>query len=412
MIESEATAAAETAAPVPSAIPLASAPTVSMVDMLIVLTRNKWLIARAVGIAIIAGIGFSFIPREVFTATARIMTPQQTPSAATLLMSQLSSSGQGALASVAASGLSLKNPNDIYIGLLMSHPVADGIIQKFGLMQRYHAEDMTGARRSLADNTKIYGEKSGFIAIAVTDSDRRRAAEMANAYISELRASTKGLALSEASQRRLFYEEQLKRAKDELVKAEASLQEIQKEKGLVQLDAQAKAVIGALANLHSQIAAKEVELQAVRSYSTESNAAVQLLESELAALRAQAGQMQLHGRQADSIGMGLQDVAGSGIEYLSAEHEAQYRQIVFDLLLKQYDAAQLDEARSAAVIQVVEQASPPDRKSSPHRSSIVLIFAVLGLLGASLYVIGKAILNANESLRVQAFELRAALFSR
>jgi uncharacterized protein involved in exopolysaccharide biosynthesis len=122
--------------------------------------------------------------------------------------------------------------------------------------------------------------------------------------------------------------------------------------------------------------------------------------------------MQLHGRQADSIGMGLQDVAGSGIEYLSAEHEAQYRQIVFDLLLKQYDAAQLDEARSAAVIQVVEQASPPDRKSSPHRSSIVLIFAVLGLLGASLYVIGKAILNANESLRVQAFELRAALFSR
>jgi len=402
----------ETESAVPPILPIANVPTISLMEILIALTRNKWLIAKVVGIAIVAGVGFSFIPKVLFTATAKMMTPQQVPSSAAMMMSQLSSSGQGALASVAAAGLGFKNPDDVYIGLLKSRPVADEIIRKFGLVQLYRSQDMTAARRALADNTKIYSEKSGFISIAVTDPDRKRAAEIANSYVDELRWLTKGLAISEASQRRLFYEEQLKHAKDDLVQAEADLQKIQKEKGLVQLDAQAKAVISTLANLHAQIAAKEVELQTVRSFSTESNSEVQLIETQLASMRAQADRMQLHSPQADSVGMGLQDVAGSGIEYLSAEHEVQYRQIVFDMLLKQYDAARLDEAKNAAVIQVVEPAIPPDRKSSPHRAAIVLIFAILGLLCSSFYVAGKAILNANESLRTSVLELRAALFSR
>ena len=169
--------------------------------------------------------------------------------------------GAGSLAAVAGGGLGLKNPNDIYVGLLNSRPVADAIIQQFDLANVYHAKDMTAARKRLASYTEVVSEKNGFIAVSVTDKDKRRVAEMANAYTDELRILTKTLAVTEASQRRLFYEDQLKQAKEALFRAEVSFQQVQQSKGLVQLDAQAKAMIESLAVLRAQVAAREVEVR-------------------------------------------------------------------------------------------------------------------------------------------------------
>jgi uncharacterized protein involved in exopolysaccharide biosynthesis len=322
----------------------------------------------------------------LFTATTRILTPQQAPSTAAMMMNQLANSGAGALAAAAGAGLGLHNPNDLYIGLLQSQPVADAILGKFGLAEIYKAKYPSVARAKLAENTQITSEKSGFIAIAVTDRDPKRAAEMANMYTGQLLALSKSLAVTEASQRRLFYEDQLKHAKDDLVAAQYAFQQIQRKKGLVQLDAQARAVIGNLSALRSARAAKQVELDALRSYSTERNPQVELAERQLQSLSAEEARLEKAGGETGSADVGLQQMADAGIDYLSAEHELQYRQVMFDLLLKQFDAARLDEAKTATVVQVVETAAPPDRKSSPHRASIVFIFTVLGLLAACSYL--------------------------
>jgi uncharacterized protein involved in exopolysaccharide biosynthesis len=281
----------------------------------------------------------------------------------------------------------LKDPNDIYIGLLSSRSVADAIIREFGLGNVYKAKNMTVARKELADNTKISSEKSGFIAISVTDTDKKRAADMANAYTEQLRVLTKGLRVTEASQRRLFYEDQLKQAQEDLIAAELSFQQFQQKEGLVQLDAQAKAMIESLAALHAQVAAKQVEVQALRLSSTESNPSVQLAENQLSTLQAETSGLERRNHSPGPGELGLEDVAGAGLDYLRAEHELQYQQMVFDILLKQYDAARLDEAKEAAVIQAVESAIPPDEKSSPHRTLIVLAFAMLGFLGACSYLV-------------------------
>lgn len=350
--------------------------------------RRRRLVISVAGIAMLIGVVVSLLLRPQYTATTTIMTPQQTQSAASLLMSQLALNSSASSQLAAATGgatLSLRNPNELYIGLLSSRPIADSILDKFGLMDVYHSKDRTAARKSLADNTTISSEKSTLISISVTDTDKNRAAAIANAYPEQLRALTKTIAVTEASQRRLFYEQQLKDAKEDLVAAELAFERIQKEKGLVQLDAQTKALITSLADLHAEIADKEVQLQALRSYSTEQNPEVQLLESQLSSLRNQAARMEERG-SGTAAGMDLEDVAGAGAEYLRAEHELQYRQALFDLLLKQYDAARWDEAKNAAVIQVVEQAIPPDRKSGPHRLVIVLVFTLLGLIGVWLYL--------------------------
>jgi tyrosine-protein kinase Etk/Wzc len=359
----------------------------SLIEVLTQLARRKHLIAKGAVVGMLTGVLLSLVLPVRYTAVTKIMPPQQTPSTASMLMSQLTGSGASPLAALAGGSLGLKNPNDIYIGLLNSRPIADAIIQQFGLATLYRAKDMTATRQKLADYTVVASEKNGFIAVSVTDKDRQRAAAMANAYTEQLRVLTKTLAVTEASQRRLFYEEQLKQARESLVDAEVSFQKVQQSKGLVQLDAQAKAMIEGLALLRAQVAAKEVEVQALRSYATEHNPDLELAERELSSLRGEAGQLEQRNHSSGFADLGLGDVPGAGMEYLRAEHDVKYRQTMFDLLIKQYDAARLDEAKDAAIIQVVEPAIAPDRKSSPKRALIVFLLTTAGLFAAGLLVL-------------------------
>jgi capsule polysaccharide export protein KpsE/RkpR len=271
---------------------------------------------------------------------------------------------------------------------------------------------MTAARKKLAGFTEIVSATSGFITISVTDKDRKRSAEIANAYTTGLRILTKTLAVTEASQRRLFYEDQLKQAKEALVTAEIAFQQVQQTKGLVQLDAQAKTMIESLAVLRAQVAAKEVELQAMRSYSTEHNPEVALAERELFSLKAEVARLEQRTHSSGVGDIGLEDVPGFGMDYLRAEHEVKYRQAMFDLLMKQYDAAKLDEAKEAATIQVVEPAIAPDRKSAPKRFIIALLFTMVGFFAGCILALilwWRELVHSDPEAEIQLQALKNAL---
>jgi len=327
-------------------------------------------------------------------------------------VSQFATSNATSLAAMAGSGLGLKSPNDIYVGLLNSRPIADDIIERFQLTKLYRSKDMTAARKKLSKETAISSEKSGFISISVTDRDKKRAAEMANAYTEELRGLTKRIAVTEASQRRLFYEDQLKQTKESLVLAESGFQQVQQHKGLVQLDAQAKVMLESLAALRAQVAAKQVQVQALQSYSTEHNPDLELAEHELASMQAQVASLEQRDHASGFGDLSLRDVPGAGLEYLRAEHELRYQQALFDMLLKQYDAARLDEAKDAVIIQVVESAIAPDRKSSPQRFLIMIAATAAGLFfGVMLALILQwtQILHADPIMAGKLSDLRSSL---
>jgi uncharacterized protein involved in exopolysaccharide biosynthesis len=249
----------------------------------------------------------------------------------------------------------------------------------------------------------------------VTDKDKKRVADMANAYPDQLRILSKTLAVSEASQRRLFYEEQMSQAKESLLSAELDFQQVQQKKGLVQPEAQAKAVIESIAALHAKVAAKEVEVTALRSYSTEHSPELQLAESQLSSLQGEAARLEQQNHSSGFGDFGLADVPGAGLDYLRAEHDLKYQQALFDLLMKQYDAAKLDEAKEAAVIQVVEPAIEPDRKTSPKRSLILLIAIILGLfIGciSALFLWWKELAQSDPQTEMQMEGLKCALYGR
>lgn len=387
-------------------------PGLFLIEVLTVFARHKKLIGAAAAIGMMLGVALSFVLPVKYTTTTKIMTPQQTQSAAAMMMNQLAGSASGLMSSSAGAALGLRNSNDLYIGILKSRTISDGIIQQFGLQDVYRARDLDSARKSLAEATSILAEKSGMIAISVTDGDRVRSAQLASAYTEQLRFLTKNLAVTEASQRRLFYEEQLKNAKDNLVSAEFQLRQVQAKKGLIQPDTQGKAMISELAELDAQIAAKQVELQARRSFSTERNPDVQLLESQLESMRQEKAKLERQNPTPGNATMGLQDLAGSSLDYLNAAHELQYRQTLFDLLIRQYDGARLDEAKDAAIIQIVDAPVPPEQRSSPHRTVITLLFTILGAASVCAYLFLAEILRNNPLLTAACAAFKSALLSR
>jgi uncharacterized protein involved in exopolysaccharide biosynthesis len=354
------------------------------IQILTQLLEQKQMILWITAILMSVGLVLAFVLPVCFTADTKIMPPKQSQSALSLMMTQIGM-GMGALADSTGSGLGLKDPNAIYIGLLKSRPVADKLIQRFNLMSIYRVKDMTDARRELEDNTLIESEKSTLISISVTDRDRKRSAEMANAYAEILYDLTKSVSVSEASRRRLSLEQQLKDAKENLIAAEIAFQQVQQNKGLVHLEAQSKVIIGSLASVRAEIAEKQVEIQTQRSYSTEHNPDVQIAQRELAAMQAQAAQLEQHNSSSGFSDIGLKDIPKAGLDYLRAARELQYQQAFFDVLLKQYEAARLDEAGEGTVIQIVEPAIPPDQKSSPKRALILILFTFLGIFSGCVF---------------------------
>jgi|HubBroStandDraft_1064217.scaffolds.fasta_scaffold00337_28 tyrosine-protein kinase Etk/Wzc len=373
-------------------------------DLLLVLSRGKRSILRATVAAAVIGAMVAFLVPNRYTATASILPPQQSPSLAASMIGQLGALGP--MAALAQKDLGLKNPNDLYLGMLRSRTTEDALIRRFDLLRVYHDKRMSGARKDLEKASNIVLGKEGFIAISVEDKSRSRAPQIANAYVDQLRQMTQNLAVTEAGQRRIFFERQLELAKNNLADAEQALKETEQKTGLIQLDGQAKAIIESVVKVRAAIAAKGVELRAMRLFSTEQNPDVQLGEEQLSGMRAQLALMERQSRgpgdvagnvelpagnvPADSVPAGsvpAGNVPEAGLQYVRKLRDVKYAETIFELLAKQYEAARLDEAKSAAVIQVVDTAIEPDRKSWPPRAWIVGIITLLGFLASFMYAL-------------------------
>lgn len=384
-------------------------------DLLIVLARNKWFIFKITFAFGVIALVISLVLPKKYTAVTTVLPPQQNSSISSALASQLGN--LGSLGALAGSSMGLKNPNDMFVAMFKSRTVEDAMIHRFNLMAEYHQKYMSNTRKVFESHATVEaGTKDGLLHISVVDKDPKRAAEMANGYVEEFRQLSQTLAISEASQRRLFFEQQLEQTKDKLADAEEALKETQQKTGMIQLDSQARALIESAATLRAQIAAKEVQLQAMRTYATNENSGVVEAQQELDGLRAQLAKL---GGSADDSSAGLivpkGKVPQAGIEYIRKLRNVKYYETIFNILARQFEMAKLDEAKEGALIQVVDRAVVPDYKSSPKRGLITLLAALAGFIIAVFVVLFRESLarlqqDPEQGERIHA--LRRALWNK
>lgn len=352
----------------------AEEPGFSVVALLTVLARHKKAIVRFPLIVGVLAAAISFALPDVYKSSTKLLPPQQSQGGAAALLSQL-----GGVAGAAAGIAGIKNPNDMYVGMLKSRTVADRLIGRFGLLEAYDVKLMEKARKELEANTLITSGKDGLITIEVEDEDRKKVASIANGYVEELYGLSKVLAITEASQRRMFFERQLEMAKDNLANAEVKLKGALDTHGVISVDGQSRALIETVGRVRAQISAKEIQLRSMQAFVTASNPAYQRVQEELSSLRNELDKLE-NGRQAPAGGAS-QD-GKDGLENIKVLRDVKYYQMLYELLAKQYEVARLDEAKDPSIVQVLDRAVEPERKFKPKRALMVLVSLFLAFFAA------------------------------
>ncbi len=341
--------------------PSPSLPSISWSDVAgVLLPKWRSLAAKSLAIGVV-GLGISFIVPPTFTARTQFLPPQPQQSAGLAAMASM-----GALSGLVGSFAGLKTPADQYISLMQSVTVMDKIIDKFELMALYDEKYRVDTRKELSTNVRMsVGKKDGLITLEVDDHDPARAARMANAFVDELRTMASSMDLTEAQQKRAFFEKQLLKARDGLAKAQEALHATGFTEGV--LRSEPKAAAESYARLQTELTAAEAKLMALGQSMTEAAPEVRQQRSVVATLRQQLSRLEAPGN------------AQRQPTYINAYRDYKYNELLVEMFAKQYEVAKVEESRDGVLIQVIDSATPPERKSKPKRS-VVGILSTLGAL--------------------------------
>jgi tyrosine-protein kinase Etk/Wzc len=356
---------------------------VGLIDLLTWWGEGKRLIAGVTIAAALASLGVAFKLPAVYTARTTLLPPT----------SQNSGGASAALAALGSlgglAGGMAKTPDELYVALLKSDSVQRALDERFKLKERYEVKTYEALRKALPKYIRVASEKkSGVITVEVDDEEPKFAAELANAHVGEVTKVLGRLAVSEAQLRRVFFEQQLKDTKENLIKAETQLRAVQEKSGVIALDKQAEALILGAAQLRGLIAERDVQLKVLRGGATEQNPDVMRMNAELRALRAELARMESSkgGNAGSAVDMPVGKLPEVAIDYVRARRELKLQETLLEGMIRQYEMAKLDEAKEGPVLQQVDAALAPDYKSKPSRAMIVLASTLLALIASALWV--------------------------
>jgi len=352
---------------------------ISLLDLLQTTVDNlRLLVLGPLAVGLLA-LGISFAIPPTYTASVKFLPPQQQQSSAASMLA-----GLGALGGLAGGALGgLKNPADQYLAFMKSNSVQDALIERFKLQERYDRKFKVDTRKELTQNARPVSGKDGLITLEVDDKDPQFAAELANAHVDELQKLLAKLAVTEAQQRRAFFEKQLHQVKDKMIAAELALRAT----GISgsALKSNPTSAVAGVAALKAQVTAQEVKVGAMRGYLAETAPDFKQAMTELANLRAQLAKQEKD-EPAAADGQG---------DYVSKYREFKYQETLFELFAKQFELAKVDESREGAVIQVLDAAQPPEKKAKPQKALLAIIATLAAGFALLLFVfVRQALRNA------------------
>lgn len=331
---------------------------IELIDLLQVVVDNlRLLVLGPLAVGLLA-LAITFAIKPTFTATTKFMPPLPGQGSAAMMLQSL-----GALGGLAGAATGIKNPNDQFLGFLASESVGYSLIERFKLIERYKSDYKSDALKELGNISRFVSGKDGLITVEVDDKDPAFAAGLANGYIDELGNLLKRLAITEAQYRRVFFEKQLSEIRGKLAAAEEALRASGVNSSVLRQSPDAS--IRLVAELQARIAAQEIKLTSLRGFLAESAPDFKQAQIEISALRVQLA-------KAESSTQPSPSGAGDA-NYLARYRDVKYFESLFEFFARQFEVAKTDEAREGTVIQVVDVALPPDKKSKPKKAMIAIL---------------------------------------
>lgn len=344
---------------------------IHLLDYWRVLKKRKRLIGIITGAVAIVSVIVTLLLPNIYAASASLMPPQQE-----LGMSGLLSNLPNGLGGLAGNLPGTESKADVWAGILKSQTVRDGIIERFGLRERYEQDTIEETRKALDKLVDINkSEDNDIVSITVEDEDPKLAAQMANAFIEELDKVNKTVVMSSGKRTRIFVEKRLTEAKDELHSLEDQMKSFQERNSAVKIDEQAKTIIEAIGKIKGELMAREVELQTLMSYAAPTNPKVELLKTEVNGLKRKLSELEdghKGAKRNNSIFIPTSRIPNLDIQYARLLRDITVQQTLFELLTQQYEMSRIQEAKDSPIVQVLDYAKTPEKKSRPKRSILVL----------------------------------------
>jgi uncharacterized protein involved in exopolysaccharide biosynthesis len=372
------------------------------------ITRLLWMhrgvVLRGTLWTLLAFTLIAFLIPKKYTATTRLMPPDYGSNLQMTLalpaLSDSASSGTaaagGSIMGLASQLLGLNTSGDLFVGVLQSQSVEDRIIQKFNLMDVYSVRHIEDARDALEDRTEITIKRSGIINLSVEDKSRERSTEIARMYVAELDRALAMVNTSAAHRERVFIEGRLKDVKQGLDATVKEFAAFSSQNAAIDVPEQAKAMVGAAAELQAQLIAAQSEVKGLQEIYTENNVRVKALKAHVNELERQLNKF--GGKDvnltrdtslaATELYPSIRQLPLLGVKYLDLYRRTKINEGVYEFLTKEFEIARVQEAREIPTVQVLDVAVVPDKKSSPHRLLIMLAGLFLGFIGSGGWVIG------------------------
>jgi tyrosine-protein kinase Etk/Wzc len=355
----------------------------SLLNALETVVRYRRLIAANVTIVVVAAVVISLLLPKWYQSTAVALPPENSLDPLTDF---------GALQAVATTANLpwFATTSDLYGAVLESRYVSEQIIERFRLLDVYQVESMDKAIKVLGKHRRVRVTDEDLIQVAIEARDPERAASMANAFLEILDEFNQKTRMTEGRRTREFVEERLASTRRRLADAESALRWFQEENGAVELSGQTEALILAAAEIESQIRAVETRIMMMRSYATEDFPEIRVLRTQKEGLEEQLDNL-LRGSEygnslVDKAGVkpypSLAELPDLGMQYVRLLRDVELQTKIQAFLAQELERAKIKESRDTPTIQVLDRASPPDRKNRPKRSLIVIIAFVAALFAS------------------------------
>lgn len=374
---------------------------------------------RVVIYAFFASTLLAFLIPVRYQSTTRLMPPDTLSNSGLGMMAALAGrTGTDGLGGLAGDLLGVKSSGALFVGILSSQTVQDGLIEEFHLKKVYHDSKIEDARKDLAEHTDVSEDrKSGIVTIAVTDHDPKRAAEMARSYVNELDRLVAQVSTSSARRERIFLEGRLQNVKTDLDLAARNFSDFASKNTAIDIPEQGKAMVQAAAGLQGQLIAAQSELSGLRAIYSDNNVRVRTVEARVNELDKKlneigGGGTPGGGLSANSLYPSIRKLPLLGVTYADLYQQTKIQETVYQLLTQQYELAKVEEAKEIPTVKVLDAAIVPTKKTFPPRTVIVLLGMMLGTTVAMTWVLAKTrwdAVDASDPRKAFAIEVYTAM---
>ena len=349
-----------------------------------VVYRRRWWIVAAGLVAAVAAVAISLSIANRYRAETRVLLPDSGGDFGGLLESV--APGASALLGTSSGGYTR------YLAILSSRTMMEAVVDRFDLENdpeiREEEFPRTAALSRLAERTDFeVSIDYDYLEIQVLDEDPDRASQMANFYVEELNRRNIALTSQSAGEHRAFLEDRLGEAETAMDSALAEMQAFQERYGVIEIEAQAGALMTSLAEAQAAVAEAEARYRALQAQFGEDNPDV---TSARAALESSRGQVaRLTGGAEAFMPVPIGRLPEVSRRYALLMGEIKTQEEILRVLRPFYEQAVLTEREEASAVQVLDPALPPVKKAEPRRSLIVIgAGAAAGLLAALLVLVG------------------------